>query len=192
MKKRFGYFTDNGREFVITTYNLPRPWINILSNGRYGFLVSHTGGGFSWLIDCNLNRITKWYQDVFRDMDGRYLYIKDIDKNEYWSPTYKPVMKKLDYYECRHGLGYTVIKSRYRGIETEITYFVPRKESMEIWIVRLKNMSKRKRNLEIYTFLEWWLGTIYDIDRQFHGLFYDLWVDDNIMFVTKYFWTGFD
>ncbi|RLE68501.1 MAG: glycosyl transferase family 36 [Thermoprotei archaeon] len=192
MKKRFGYFTDNGREFVITTYNLPRPWINILSNGRYGFLVSHTGGGFSWLIDCNLNRITKWYQDVFRDMDGRYLYIKDIDKNEYWSPTYKPVMKKLDYYECRHGLGYTVIKSRYRGIETEITYFVPRKESMEIWIVRLKNMSKRKRNLEIYTFLEWWLGTIYDIDRQFHGLFYDLWVKDNIMFVTKYFWTGFD
>ena len=192
MKNMLGYFSHRGKEFIITSYNLPRPWINILSNGKYGVLLSHTGGGFSWLIDCNLNRITKWYQDVYSDMDGRYLYIRDKDTGEYWSPTYKPVMRDLDSYECRHGLGYSVIRSSYKGVETEIIFFVPKEDTLEVWIVKLKNNTGRRKNLEVFTYVEWWLGTAYDIDRQFHSLFYDLWVEDNVMFVTKYFWTGYD
>ena len=192
MKKRYGYFSDDGKEFIITTYILPRPWINILSNGKYGLLLSHTGGGFSWLVDCNLNRVTKWYQDVFSDLDGRYLYIKDAKTGEYWSPTYKPVMKELDEYTCRHGLGYTVIQSSYRGVRATITFYVPLKDTLEVWVVELANNTEDVKELELYTYLEWWIGTIHDVDRQFHGLFYDLWVEDNIMFVTKYFWTGLD
>ncbi len=192
MAKKYGYFSNDGKEFIITTYDLPRPWVNILSNGRYGVILSHTGGGFSWYIDCNLNRVTKWSQNVFEDLDGRYIYLKDLENGKYWSPTYKPTIRKLDEYVCRHGLGYTVIQSLYEDIESTITFFVPREDPLEVWIVKIKNRTDRTRKLELYTYLEWWLGTIYDIDRQFHSLFYDLWVKDNIMFVTKTFWTGFD
>ena len=42
-KTKYGYFTDDGKEFVITRPDTPRPWINIMSNGEYGLVVSQTG-----------------------------------------------------------------------------------------------------------------------------------------------------
>ncbi len=48
---KYGYFSDDGREFVITRPDTPAPWVNYISNGRYTGLVSNTGGGFSYWMD---------------------------------------------------------------------------------------------------------------------------------------------
>ncbi len=91
------------------------------------------------------------------DKPGRYLYIKDMDTGEYWSATHQPI-KRSDKYEAIHGLGYTKISTTYMNISSEITYFVPINENCELWFIKIKNDSKKRRNLKVFPFIEWLLG----------------------------------
>lgn len=67
-------------EYIITRPDTPRPWINIISNGEYGITVSQTGTGYSWLGNSNLNRITRFNQDMVEDGMGKFLYLRDNHK----------------------------------------------------------------------------------------------------------------
>src|SRR3989338_8659668 len=73
----YGYFTEDGREYVITRPDTPRPWVNVICNGDYGLIESQAGSGFSWLDNSNLSRITRWDQDLITDMWGKYIYLRD-------------------------------------------------------------------------------------------------------------------
>ena len=46
---KFGFFDDAHREYVITTPFTPYPWINYLGSQDFFSLISHTGGGYSFL-----------------------------------------------------------------------------------------------------------------------------------------------
>ena len=69
-ENKYGYFTADGREYVITRPDTPRPWVNVICNGEYGMIETQTGSGFSWLGNSNLARITRWDQDLIRDNWG--------------------------------------------------------------------------------------------------------------------------
>ena len=118
---RFGHFDDEHLEYVITTPDTPLPWINYLGSEAYFGIISNTAGGYSFYKDARLRRITRYrYNNAPLDVGGRYIYIRDDQATEpdFWSPTWQPTRKPLDAYECRHGLGYTRIKSnaqRYRS-----------------------------------------------------------------------------
>ena len=122
--KKFGHFDDKNREFVITEPATPYPWINDLGNSDFFGLVSNTAGGYSFFKDAKFRRITRYrYNGVPLDMGGRYFYIKDGDT--IWNPGWKPTMTDLDFYECRHGMGYTRITGRKNGVEVHLLMFVP-------------------------------------------------------------------
>ena len=76
----YGSFSDCGSEFIITNVHTPRPWVNVICNERYGLVVSQAGGGFSWLDNCQLQRLTRWDQDMSADAQGRFIFIQDIDQ----------------------------------------------------------------------------------------------------------------
>ncbi len=171
LESDFGGFSSDGREYVIRKPDTPRPWVNVISNGRYGLIVSQVGGGFSWFDHSNLNRLTRWQQDLIRDDWGKYIYIRDDETGDFWSPTFLPARKSLDTYECRHGMGYTVFHARYDQVEVRWRLFVPKEESLEIWSVTVRNVGQRKRFLSIVTYLEWCLGVCPDIHREFHKTF---------------------
>lgn len=168
---KYGYFTDNGTEYIITNYRTPRPWINVISNGSYGLIVSQLNGGFSWIDHANLNRLTRWQQDLVCDNWGKHLYLRDDENGEFWSPTFLPAGKELEIYQCRHGIGYTRFHSVYKGVEAKIRIFVPFNDNLEIWTVTLKNIGKQKRQISIFTYLEWCLGAGPDHHREFHKSF---------------------
>jgi len=86
---KYGNFTHDGREYVITTPKTPRPWINVISNGDYGLTLSQTGGGYSWRAHAQLNRITRWEQDLIRDDWGKFIYLRD-EAHNIWSAGWKP------------------------------------------------------------------------------------------------------
>lgn len=167
----YGYFTEDGNEYVIIRFDTPRPWINVISNGRYGLTVSQLCGGFSWIDHSNLNRLTRWNQDIIKDDWGKYFYLKDELSGELWSPTIQPVGSRPDKYECRHGIGYTRFSSLQHGIECSIRVFVPFDLTMEIWSVQLKNVGDKPRKIGLYTYLEWCLGAVPDNHREFHRAF---------------------
>lgn len=187
---QYGYFANNGKEYVITTHSTPRPWTNVISNGDYGFIISQTGGGYSWKSNAQLNRITRWEQDLIKDEWGKYIYIKDNDTNKIWSAAWKPVCAEPDFYECRHGIGYTKITSLNEGIETELLMFVAPNEPVEIINLKLKNKSSKKRNLSVFTYFEWNLGAAPDSHREFHKLFIETEFNKNLdsIFASKRLW----
>jgi cellobiose phosphorylase len=159
MLKKYGHFSRDGREFIIITPLTPRPWINYLTNSRYCAIVSQCAGGYSFYGDCRTHRILRWLPENWHfDRPGRYLYIKETQSAKHktqsaqiWSATYQPLRIEPDFYQCRHGLGYTIIESRHFGIKTEITYFVPENDDCEVWIVRIENETKRARYKFILT-----------------------------------------
>ncbi|MBA7514907.1 Cellobiose phosphorylase [subsurface metagenome] len=155
---QYGYFDDDKKEYLITQPNTPLPWINYLSNGKYCAMISNTGGGYSFYIDPRDIRILRYrYNNLPVDRPGRYIYIRDNHTSEYWSPTWQPVMKSLDSYECRHGLGYTKFSSSYQGIHSEILYFVPLEDNVEIWSLTVQNTSSERKELNIFSYAEFCL-----------------------------------
>jgi cellobiose phosphorylase len=167
----YGCFSDDGSEYIIKTPRTPKPWVNVISNGNYGMIISQTGGGFSWETHSEFNRITRWHQDLIRDDWGKYIYIKNVETAEVWSPTWQPVKTELDKYECRYGLGYAKFICEYKNIFTELTLFVPFNDTLEIWNLKITNNSGKDVNLSVFTYLEWVLGSSNDYHREFHKLF---------------------
>jgi len=151
----YGYFSRDHKEYVIVRPDTPTPWINYLSNSEYCAMISNTAGGYSFHVDPRDRRILRYrYNNLPVDRPGRYLYIRDNTTGRFWSPTWQPVLKELSAYECRHGLGYTKIISSYSGIETEVTYFVPLDENLEIWMLTLKNASSDEKELTVFSYAE--------------------------------------
>jgi len=142
---KYGYFDQENKEYVITRPDTPLPWINYLGAEQYCALMSNTAGGYSFYRDPKERRITRYrYNNVPMDRGGRYVYIRDNKSKDFWSPSWQPVMK-LDKYECRHGMGYTIIESEYAGITTKTTYFVPLGENLEIWMMEVSVEPETKR-----------------------------------------------
>ncbi len=189
-KTKYGHFDKNGKEYVITTPRTPRPWTNILTNGDFGSIVSQTGSGYSWKTNAQLNRITRWEQDLIKDEWGKYLYIRDDQSKRFWSGGWKPVCAEPDEYEVRHGTGYTNIKSKNEGIISEMLMFVPHNAPAEIWKVTLKNTSRKKRNLSLFSYFEWNLGAAPDWHREFHKCFINTEFDKPLgaIWGTKRLW----
>jgi cellobiose phosphorylase len=174
---------------VITTPRTPRPWVNVVSNGDYGFVVSQTGGGYSWRTHAQLNRITRWEQDLLRDDWGKFIYLRD-DRGNIWSAGWKPVCAEPEEYECRHGIGYTVIRSVQQGMETELLMFIPVDDPVEVWQVTIRNRTRGMRMVDVITYAEWCLGHSPDWHREFHKTFAETSYDATAgsIFATKRLW----
>jgi len=177
---KYGYFTDDGREYVIKRPDTPRPWINVICNGDYGITVSQAGGGYSWWKNSDMARITRWIQDTVRDRWGKFIYLKDVSSGEIWSLGWKPVQKDFDEYECRHGLGYTTITNSTNKIHATATFFVPPNEPIEIWKITLRNDSNRSRHINLTSFFEWALGNSTDTHREFQKTFIETWYEPGL------------
>lgn len=168
---KFGFFDDVNKEYVITTPQTPYPWINYLGSQEFFSLISNTGGGYSFYKDAKLRRITRFrYNNVPLDLGGgRYYYIND--GGDVWSPGWAPAKKDLEFYECRHGMGYTNIKGRRNGIETNVLFFVPNDYNGEIHKVTLENVSDQEKNITLFSFVEWCLWNAQDDSTNFQRNF---------------------
>ncbi len=190
LNNKYGYFTEDGKEFVITNPYTPRPWVNVISNGDYSMIVSQTGGGFSFRGNAEQNRITRLYQDIVKDNWGKYFYIRDKKSGRFWSAALNPVKKGCDGYTVRHGLGYSVFERVSEDIASKLTVFVARDSSMEYALLTLDNNANEARSLDVTGYFEWALGMAYDTHREFQRLFYDLRYDDelNAIVANKCLW----
>ena len=154
--RKFGYFDDLNREYVITDPKTPWPWINYLGNEDFFSLISHTAGGYSFYKDAKFRRITRYrYNNVPMDNGGRYFYINDNDT--VWSPGWKPCKTSLDFYECRHGMSYTRITGAKNGIEASVLFFVPLNTWGEVQKMTLRNTSDKTKRIKLFSFAEWCL-----------------------------------
>jgi cellobiose phosphorylase len=158
---QFGHFDDARREYVITTPRTPYPWINYLGSESFFGLISHQAGGYCFYRDARLRRLTRYrYNNVPTDVGGRYFYVHD--GSDYWSPSYMPVKRELDFFECRHGLGYTQITGERNAVRVQETFFVPLGHTAEVHRVTVTNTGSSNKTVKLFSYIEFCLWNAYD------------------------------
>ncbi|HJD23150.1 MAG TPA: glycosyl transferase family 36 [Firmicutes bacterium] len=189
---KYGGFSDDGREYIITDPRTPRPWGNVISNGDYSFLVSQTGSGYSWRGNAGENRITRSYQDLIKDNWGKYLYIRDTDSGAFWSAAWNPVQAAYQSYRVRHGVGYSIFEHKVADIASVLRVFVSPDKPMEFMELTLTNEGGTARRLDVTSYFELALGFAPDEHREYHKLFINTAYDEARSLITanKLIWFG--
>jgi len=155
--KEFGYFSENGMEYIITALQTPRPWLNYLGNDQYGLVFGNHGQGFSWFGSMT-TRVTRYTTKEYvpRDTDsGRAVYISLRGGESLISIANPPERSS---YSCVHGLGYSTISSEVLGVKAQWKIFVPVDDPIEIWQISLCNTTEEVKKLDVKPVLEWHLG----------------------------------
>jgi len=156
-----GGFAAGGHEYFIVLdagERTPAPWVNVLTNGDFGTLVSADGIGSSWAVNARENQITPWGNDCVTNAPSEVVYLADESRGELWSTTPLPVPDANASYRVRHGWGFTRYEHASRGIEIEQTQFVPLDAPLKLTRLKLTNPGEAARTLTLTYYLDWVLG----------------------------------
>jgi cellobiose phosphorylase len=130
MKRSFGYFQNEGTEFVVTDPNTPRALVNYSWNKIFISGLSQHGGGNGVYKERAIQYIDQRGRTLMIREGHRYFYLRDHDSGTLWSPGWHPV---------------------------QLRWFVPEEDPCEIWTVTITNRRDREAHLSFYTFVDWLL-----------------------------------
>jgi cyclic beta-1,2-glucan synthetase len=178
-----GGFTPDGKEYQIYLEDYPKlsqgrgqitpaPWVNVIANESFGFLVSESGGGYTWCVNSGENRLTPWTNDPVSDPSGEGLYLRDEITGKIWSPTPYPAGESTDYL-VKHGQGYTIFDSYNQGFHQIMKVFVDPEAPVKIIALTLVNTTDQHRRLTGTYFAEWVLSPNRNKSKAFIVVDYD-------------------
>ena len=155
----YGAFAGDGRSYVVSRVDTPRPWLNFFSNDEYGVCLSQNGYGYSFYRAAFDIRVT--YIDIFgyvptHPQTGKFVYLRDLESGRNWplAPLGTADAAAYSGFQCRQGMGFTAIEAARHGIFGELTVFVPRQDPVELWRIRLVNKSAKTRRLRFFPYVE--------------------------------------
>ncbi|WP_320201124.1 GH36-type glycosyl hydrolase domain-containing protein [Agrobacterium sp. rho-13.3] len=157
----FGGFTKTGDEYVVRLHggqSTPQPWINVISNDKFGFHVSAEGAAFTWSRNSRDYQLTPWSNDPVSNRPGEAIYVADVESGKIHSP-FAALSRNPDaIFETRHGLGYSVFRSIEDGLDIEVTQTVDREKPVKLSRLTIRNVGTQNRRLKTYGYVEWVLG----------------------------------
>ena len=133
------------------TPHTPTPKTQLLSNGRYGLMITNTGGGYSHWNDIELTRFTA---DRTSDSWGSFCYIRDVESDQCWSATYHPTRTEPEEYSANLGLERATIRRVDDSIHTETEVVVSPEDDVEIRRIKIINRSNEVRTLDLTSYYE--------------------------------------
>lgn len=145
-----GGFHVDGKSYMIRLEHLqytPMPWVNIIANEHFGFMVSESGGGFTWFKNSREYKLTPWSNDPVCDQPSEIFYLRDESK-KVWSMTALPIREEEPYY-VEHGFGYSAFKHQSHGIAQSLTQFVPIEDAVKISLIELRNEEAHERKITL-------------------------------------------
>ena len=157
----WGGFSADGKEYVIYLEPgqwTPAPWVNVIANESFGFLVSEAGAGYTWSENSSQNRLTPWSNDPVTDAPGEALYLRDEETARVWSPMPLP-SRDAEPYLVRHGAGYSLFQHISQGLKQDTQLFIAPDAPVKIIKLRLENTWPRPRRITVTYYVEWVLGT---------------------------------
>ncbi len=156
-----GGFSAGGREYVTMLgagQHTPAPWVNLVANPHFGFMVSTDGAGSTWSLNARENQLTPWSNDPVSDTPSEVIYLQDEQSGELWSATPLPVRQPAASYTVRHGFGYSRFEHTSHGITLDLLQFVPLSDSLKISRLKIVNRSPTVRRLSVTHYADWVLG----------------------------------
>jgi cyclic beta-1,2-glucan synthetase len=155
----YGGFTDNAAIYVIVLGPgrcTPAPWINVIANESFGFLVSAEGCGYSWSGNSRENQLTPWSNDPVTDDAGEAVFMQE--GKALWSATAGVRRDVAATYVTRHGKGFSRFDRVVNDIESSLLTYVPLDAPLKISRLTLRNGSGRRRSIAITFYAAWVLG----------------------------------
>ena len=148
-------FDDKAREVLFRRYDPPMPWMNYLSNGTFHTMISQAGGAVAFYKSPQIWRISRYrFFHLPMDRSGHYIYLRDADTGEYWSPTCEPARLKPETWQSAHGMGYTRFEALHDGLAAKLTYFVGPFANALIWRLHLQNRADTVKDLDVFAYVE--------------------------------------
>ena len=157
----FGGFTADGSEYVVRLkggQSTPQPWINVISNERFGFHISAEGAGFTWSRNSRDYQVTPWTNDAVTNRPGETFHVADLESGAVYSPLAALATEADGLYEARHGLGYSRFLTNRDGLALELTQTVDRERPVKVSRLTVTNNGSSPRTLRVYGYTEWVLG----------------------------------
>ena len=164
-----GGFSKDGKSYfiILRDYrNTPAPWINVISNKKFGFHISENGVSYTWNKNSRENKLTTWSNDPVVDGEAEALYIKDDVTKKIWSISPKPIRDSGEYV-IEHGYGFSTFKHEANEILGEMTVFADMNESVKICRIKLKNIGEVKRKLSLTYYAKLVLGVCHEQTAQY-------------------------
>ena len=138
-----GGFTSDGREYIIAPSRPgdapPAPWSNVIASPNFGFLVTDSGGGYTWAGNSQANRLTPWTNDPVADPPGEAIYLRDEMTGEVWSPTPLPA-GRLTAVRVRHGQSYSVFEQRHYNLDVTLRLFAAPDDPVKFLRLTIRNL----------------------------------------------------
>ena len=162
-ENEYGGFSQDGKEYMIIQNKenkLPTVWSNIMANKEFGTLVTDSMGGFVYSKNSGLNKITNWSNNQIDDFPSEVIYMQDDETLKTWSLGLNP-MPDNNEYKTIYGFGYSIYEHISNNIRQELTTFIPENDNVKVYILNLKNLTNKKKKLNIVYYIEPVLGENY-------------------------------
>ena len=174
----FGSFSTDGSEYWIRQSKkkrIPVAWSNILTNEKFGSVITDTMGGYTWYINSQTNRITPFENDSFTDKSYEKIYVKCKDGKSDGEAKYNQKAKKEQetkneekyFYTC-FGFGYAKYFEDFDNVQKEIDVFIPVEDSAKIYVINLENKSLTDKDVTIKYDINWQMA-----DSKEHSIIFE-------------------
>jgi cyclic beta-1,2-glucan synthetase len=127
------------------------PRTHVLSNGRYAVMVTDAGSGYSRWRDL---AVTRWREDVTRDGEGTFIFLRDADSGACWSAGYQPLGGTPDSYAVSFTEDRAEIIRRDGAMMSRLEVIVSPEDDAEIRRVSLTNQGSQSRVIELTSYAE--------------------------------------
>jgi len=156
---------------TFTTPHTATPKSLLLCNGRYGLMITNSGGGYS---QWGGRELTRWRSDHTCDSQGTFCYIHEAESDRVWSTAYHPVGGEIEGYSVEFALDRAVFRCTNNGIQTEMEITVSPEDDLEVRRITLVNRSAHPRHLNLTSYVELSMAP-HNADRQ-HPAFNKLFI----------------
>jgi cellobionic acid phosphorylase len=91
-------------------------------------------------------------QNYYAHHPGRFFYIKDEETGELFSAPYEPVRAPVDRFAFSVGKNDLAWTVEHLGVRVELTLSIPTADVVELWSLRVTDLSGRARRLSVYPY----------------------------------------
>lgn len=127
------------------------PTAHLLSNGRYGVMLTPTGAGYSQWGDM---AITRWRADASRDALGTFIFVRDADSGELWSAGVQPMAQAQGHHSTVFSEHQACLTRRKGSLTTATEIVVSAEDDAEARRVTLTNTGRHARHIDLTSYAE--------------------------------------
>ena len=152
------------------------PCVHLLSNGRYGVLVTSAGSGYSYWQGLAL---TRWQADPTLEEGGAWIYVSDLESGSLLPVTFQPTASPAGVPQAFFYPYKAEFRRMQEGLALKLEVAVAAEEDLEIRHLILTNQSDRTRRLSVASYGEVVLAPR-EADRR-HPAFHKMFLESEFL-----------